>query len=84
MRAVLGEDYPHLTALLINSPYTIHYNDHPLQVESDNVATCGRHCVIRAINKKMDIDEYFKWLNNLKFSPDEAVTMLTLKMVNGN
>jgi hypothetical protein len=84
MREILGENYPHLTALLLKSKYEIHYNNYPLQIENDNVATCGRHCIVRALNKNMDIDEYFEWMNNLKFSPDEAVTILTLGILKGS
>lgn len=83
LRKTLGEDYPHLTALLLNSKYYIHYNDYPLQSKSQNIATCGRHCIIRVKNKKYDIDTYAKILMGSGQNPDKIVTELTLRMING-
>jgi hypothetical protein len=84
LQKVLNEDYPHLTALLLKSKYNIHYNDHPFQSKSDNIATCGRHCIVRALNRKMDIDEYDKFIKSQELKPDEFVTAVTLNMVPGS
>lgn len=70
---------PHLTALLYMCPYHIEYNDHKLQSTNDNIATCGKWCLIRALTKDIcDIDifaDYFK--NNKHFKPDELIVLFT-------
>jgi hypothetical protein len=70
----------YLSRLLANSKYTIHYNDHPLQDTKKGISTCGRWCVLRAINKQMSIDTFankVKEESNAKgISPDELVCEL--------
>ena len=48
----------HLSHLLIDSPYRIHYNDTPLQEAMKGVSTCGRWCVARAVNNSMSIEKF--------------------------
>ena len=38
----VDQDYPALSELLLNCPYTIHYNNKHLQAKREGVATCGR------------------------------------------
>ena len=70
----------HLSHLLADSKYEIHYNNHRLQSLQGGISTCGRWCVLRAINNDMNIDKFAKLVkkeakeNNL--SLDELVTQL--------
>lgn len=83
LRKSLGEDYPHLTALLLNSKYNVHYNDYPLQAMNRNISTCGRHCIMRVRNRNKNIDTYSKILSSSEYTPDELVTRMTLKIAKG-
>lgn len=60
---------PFLTSLFDSSPLNIIYNPIKYQTESDDVNTCGRHCVwriIQLIEEKKDLKEYFKMMKYLK------------------
>lgn len=76
-RRIKNQVTPHLSHLLYNSKYTIHYNDYPLQKHFRDINTCGRHCIIRLYFKNINIDKYIKLMTNQKKSPDEIVTYLT-------
>lgn len=52
------QDYPHLTKLLYESGYNVHYNDHPLQSHRKGVNTCGRWVVYRIRNAKLSEDAF--------------------------
>jgi hypothetical protein len=49
-----------LSKLLKDSPYRIHYNNHQMQEFKTDVATCGKHCVVRCFNRDKNIDDYYK------------------------
>ncbi len=68
---------PHLTCLLYKSKKKIEYNDYPLQEQKRDIATCGRWAVIRALFKKINVDEFIKLFINKRKSPDDLVTILT-------
>lgn len=68
---------PHLSHLLYNCNYTIHYNDYKLQQFAKDTNTCGRHCLVRLLFKKMFIDDYAKMMMNQKISPDYIVSCIT-------
>ena len=44
----------------------VEYNDYPLQAPDPNIATCGKHVVIRMLNQGLSIDDYKKELDQLK------------------
>lgn len=67
-----GYDYPHIARLLYKSNRPCQYNDVQLQKYDDNVQTCGKWCVVRAMMNHMLVDDFsrgFKQYNN----PDEFV-----------
>lgn len=70
----------HLSRLLLNSGYTIHYNNKQLQALRKNISTCGRWCVCRASNRSIGIDTFAKRIKNLALAedltPDELVCQL--------
>ena len=58
----------------------IHYNNHKLQKRSKTISTCGKHVILRILNRNLTIDEYNKQLRDLskvlKKTPDEIVDMI--------
>jgi len=79
------DDTPYLTKLLTNAQnkYDIIYNSKDFQVEKDNIATCGRHCVLRALtilNDNQGLSDYIKMMNTLKqvtgFNYDDIVSAI--------
>ena len=70
----------HLTKLMIQPKYKIHYNDYPLQALKEGASTCGRWCVCRAINNDMSIDKFHKQIKamakNHNLTKDELVCEL--------
>lgn len=70
----------HLSHLLVQSKYTIHYNDKQLQELRQGVSTCGRWCIARAINNHLDIDEFnkavFENCTKKNITPDQLVCEL--------
>lgn len=65
----------HLTYLLLNSTDKLSYNDHLFQGKGS--ATCGRWCVLRAVNFTKGIDAFYKAVlkeaKRKRLSPDELV-----------
>jgi hypothetical protein len=81
-REISKQIYPHLTYLLYKSPLETEYNNYPFQQLKNDISTCGRHCVIRILSKKLLLDDYYDFINyycNLyNINPDQLVTLLTL------
>lgn len=77
VRNVNNQTTPHLSHLLYDSNYNIHYNDVRLQKMKNDVNTCGRHCIVRLACDKMFIDDYVKLITSFKYDPDYVVTYLT-------
>lgn len=70
----------HLTQLMIQPKYRIHYNEYPLQDLKAGISTCGRWCVCRALNDGMSIDKFAHEIRRMakkrKLRPDELVCEL--------
>lgn len=89
-RKVNNQDYPHLTYLLMKTPYKLMYNEIKFQKKNPNIATCGRHVACRIMYKHLnlyqykDILDYYKEKYEKKYEKkydyDEIVTILTQKM----
>jgi len=58
----------------------IHFNNHRLQKVSKQISTCGKHVVMRILNRHLTIDQYNKELRDLakmnKLTTDELVNLL--------
>ncbi len=68
---------PTLSELLIFCPYKIEYNEIQFQKDGNNdIATCGRWCIIRCLLKHMTLD-YFQEIFKQFKDPDSVVTELT-------
>lgn len=80
-RAINDMVYPRLTKMLLDSNKDIHYNNFKLQRESNNIATCGRWCLVRLLFKHMDIDKFYKMMKFIRaktgLSFDEIVFHMT-------
>jgi hypothetical protein len=58
-----GQDYRYLTKLLSEVPQSVSYNHHKFQkFECDNMTptTCGRHVILRLLNKHKNLEAYKK------------------------
>jgi hypothetical protein len=75
-RKVSGQYYPHLSALLYESPYNLTYNEHKFQKHGPNINTCGRWCALRMALKDLTLKQFSK-LFKTKYS-DYLATLLTL------
>jgi len=53
----------HLSHLMADSHYAIHYNDHPFQSSKPGISTCGKWCCFRMLNKKSDVDSFWNMVN---------------------
>jgi hypothetical protein len=73
----LEADRPHLTRLLRASGLPVFFNKHAFQVESPNVATCGRHAVARLLYAPFSLDKYKRVVDSSGLAPDDFVSGLT-------
>lgn len=72
-----NQDFPHLTYLLYNSPYKIHYNEFPLQKKRSDTSTCGRFVAMRLMLRHIPLKKFKKIMNSTDLTPDDFVTLLT-------
>lgn len=68
----------YLTRLLLKdfNKYIIHYNNFQFQKFDTNIATCGRWCLFRLLNKKLYINEFYKKVCNTQLDKDYLVCSL--------
>lgn len=79
LREVEVGGIPHLSALLSKSGLRITYNKEDLQVEKEDVNTCGRYVALRVLFNHLSIPEFNNMLTNNKFgNPDLWVSALTI------
>ena len=78
------KDYLTQLLLTLSKYYNIEYNEKKLQEKKKGVNTCGRHCIIRIINKDLPLDKFQKVLQTGKLTPDQKVVKLTNMLMNGN
>lgn len=72
MNKTLGQGFPHLAKLLIDSPYEIHFSDNVFQEEDST--TCGRWVVFRLWLKNMSEYKFIKRYGSLS---DREIIMIT-------
>lgn len=79
-----GQDYNHLTALLLNTGCEIEYNHTQMQQHNKDagfeVATCGRWCAARIYFRKVPLTKFIKIIKSAEkygVSPDQVVIYLT-------
>jgi len=74
-----------LTQLLKSSGYQVYYNNFEFQSDK-NSNTCGRHCCCRLLNLNLNLDQYYKFINDYKNkhnlgSLENAVTYFTYNII---
>jgi hypothetical protein len=72
----------HLSHLLADSKYQIHYNNHRLQSLEGGISTCGRWCVLRAINNDMNIDQFAKLVKKEAKEKNISLDQLVTQLIN--
>lgn len=76
-----NQDVPYLSLLMLKCPYNLFYNEFQFQKKNKNTKTCGRHCIVRVLNKHMDIYNYKSMLDTIKndygYDYDKIVTFIT-------
>jgi hypothetical protein len=77
----LNQTKPFLMNLLKNSGYKIYINHYPFQKEAKNVATCGKHCVVRLLNKNKNLDQYLEMIVKSKEDPDVYVCGIVYNLI---
>ena len=81
-KKMTGQDQKYLLKLYAESNKPISYNQYHLQSLSDNISTCGRHCIIRSLYRHMPLDDYVKLFLNKTDSPDVIAVQLTQPLIN--
>ena|ERR1700761_6813437 len=75
-RKISNQDIPHLSYLLLKSPYRLSYNQYPFQKFGKNIKSCGRWCALRIIFRNLTLDQFKElFLNN---QSDDLATFLTI------
>ena len=76
-REALGEGEPLLTEMLRASGKPVYYNTHGFQKDRADVATCGRHSVVRCLYAPYTLEKYKACIDKSGMSPDNFVSALT-------
>jgi hypothetical protein len=76
-RAESGQDFPHLTQLLVDSDYDLTYNPIEIQKHGEDISSCGRHVLLRCMMRAMPLSQYVKFIHSTDALPDDVVTALT-------
>jgi hypothetical protein len=78
-----NQEIHYLSLLLLKSGYKLNYNEIQMQGKKQNIKTCGRHCVVRAHLKNLDLYQYRALMEKLcektGLDIDGVVTLLTIK-----
>jgi len=83
-RLKLNQARPWLTHLFDLCPYNVIYNPFKYQTESEDISTCGRHCVWRIINlveNDKDLEGYYKMMKKLKSETNESYDQIVARMI---
>lgn len=76
-RAESGQDFPHLTQLMVDSDYRLVHNPIEIQKHGDDISSCGRHVLLRCMMKEMPLTQYVEFVHSTDEVPDDVVTGLT-------
>ncbi len=77
----LKQDYKHLTNLLIKSNKKVEYNNHQLQSDADEIATCGRWVIERLRNVEIPVNKFAKLFIGRGIEPDKIIYELTSELI---
>ncbi len=81
-RKISHQEQPHLSLLMLDSPYDLSYNEFRFQKHGADIKTCGRWCAVRLAFRFLSLDEFYDMIKQLtkklKMTGDELVTLLTM------
>jgi hypothetical protein len=80
-RMELEQERPLLSKLLREKGLPVVYNKTKFQKVDDDIATCGRHCVIRLLFKDLPLPKYAEMIKTSGMTPDEFVTRKTYDLL---
>lgn len=84
VKEITNQNYPYLSQLLYDSNYPIEYNNYKFQEHKKGINTCGRHCIVRVLFKKLLLDDYHDLMthlcNKLNMNYDQLVTYITVNI----
>jgi hypothetical protein len=69
-------DTPELTRLLRGSSVPVYYNTHQFQSNNMDVASCGRHCIVRLFYAPYSLNKYKSVIDKSGMSADDFVSAL--------
>lgn len=78
----LDQSEPHLDNLVKAAGLKPVYSTVRYQRMKEGVNTCGRHCVVRVLNREKSEEEYKEYISKFDefgLNPDQAVTLITLE-----
>ena len=84
VRKALGEEHLLLTNLLKTQADRVIFNKVKFQKLSNQVATCGRHCILRILkllHDKMTLAQYIKYMEREKKIQKKSFDQLVLEFV---
>ena len=76
---------PYLTNLFNKCPYEVVYNPIKYQGDSDDINTCGRHCVFRIINlieMSRNLSKYYQLMKEIKELTDYSYDDIVSNFIN--
>ncbi len=80
-RILSKQDHTYLAKLMVDSPYSLSYNQYKFQSDAEGIKTCGRHVANRLRMRHLSLDEYhnviMKYCRELRMNPDQIVSLLT-------
>lgn len=80
-RIASNQNHKYLSKLMIESKYSLSYNQYKFQSMGKGIRTCGRHVACRLNMRNYSLDNYHKtikkWCNDLKVDSDDVVTIWT-------
>ena len=78
LKKIYESNSPKIIELLLRSTYDkIEYNNYPIQKHAKGINTCGRHVVVRLLNRRLPLDFYYHMLQLSGDDYDVTVTKLT-------
>jgi hypothetical protein len=77
----LDQDTKQLSKLLRASGKPVKSNPHKFQKHHDDVATCGRHCVVRLHFSNLSLPQYSKMIKESGMTADDFVSAFTYRFL---
>lgn len=78
----ITHEKPLMTNLVKNTTKKVFESRHIFQAMREHVNTCGRWCVVRILNNKMNDTEFLRFIDSSGHNPDLTVSVLTYMSYN--